>query len=116
MRRGIVLAIAAVILATLFTSLGYYFGRWVMRDEYSVSYTAVRVQKQKEPSSEITVDINSAGAEELQSLEGIGPKLAERIIEYRKKKGPFQYTAQLMNVTGIGDGIYNRIKSSLTVK
>ncbi|MCL4306174.1 ComEA family DNA-binding protein [bacterium] len=48
------------------------------------------------------VDLNSADAERLEHLPGIGPVLAERIIAYRNANGPFQSIDELENVSGIG--------------
>lgn len=48
------------------------------------------------------VDLNSADAERLEQLPGIGPVLAERIIAYRNANGPFQSIDELENVSGIG--------------
>ncbi|NUM55279.1 MAG: helix-hairpin-helix domain-containing protein [Candidatus Hydrogenedentes bacterium] len=48
------------------------------------------------------IDVNSASAEELETLPGVGPKLADAIIQYRKKQ-PFQTVDDLNNVPGIGD-------------
>lgn len=54
-----------------------------------------------QPDSEL-IDINSAGSDQLQSLPGIGPKLAERIIAHRRRTGGFRTPAQLTEVPGIG--------------
>ncbi len=48
------------------------------------------------------VDVNTAGGEELQTLRGIGPVLAERIIAYREEHGPFGSLEELLEVKGIG--------------
>ena len=48
------------------------------------------------------VHINSASAEALQNLSGIGPKLAQAIIDYREKQGPFQTVEALKRVRGVG--------------
>ncbi len=55
------------------------------------------------------LNINTAAAEELQELPGIGPVLAERIVRYRETNGPFADVSHLRDVTGIGDGVYGRI-------
>ena len=49
-----------------------------------------------------TVDINRADAAELDTLPGIGPKLAQAIIEDREQYGPFYYPEDLIHVKGIG--------------
>ena len=56
------------------------------------------------------IDMNSASIEELQRLPGIGPKIAHRIIEYRKKGGCFKSLEELKKVRGIGEKKLKRIK------
>lgn len=56
------------------------------------------------------VDINKAGSNALQTLSGIGPALAERIISYRDSKGAFEKIADLLNVKGIGDATLNKMR------
>jgi competence protein ComEA len=64
---------------------------------------------------EKAVNINTAGVEELMTLPGIGKAYAERIVEYRQKNGPFKKVEDLLNVRGIGDKTFDRIKTRLTV-
>lgn len=61
------------------------------------------------------VDINVATASELESLPGIGPALARRIIEHRKKNGPFKRIEDLMNVRGIGEKKFLDLEERITV-
>jgi len=61
------------------------------------------------------VNINSAGASELQSLPRVGPKLAQRILDYRKEHGPFKRTEDLLKVKGIGEKMYRNFKDQVTV-
>ena len=62
------------------------------------------------------VNLNTADAAALECLPGIGPALAQRIIDYRMANGPFQTTAEIQDVRGIGAGIYAKIKDSITVE
>ncbi len=63
------------------------------------------------------VNINQASAEELASkLSGIGPVLAQRIIEYRSSHGPFKKNEDLQQVSGIGEKKYNDIKDSICTR
>lgn len=61
------------------------------------------------------VDINTADAEALQALKGIGQKKAEAIIDYRTKNGKFQKPEDLMKVSGIGAKTYDGLKDQITV-
>lgn len=61
------------------------------------------------------VDINNAGAEELMKLEGIGEKRAADIINYREAVGGFNSIEELMNVSGIKEAVFNRIKDKIYV-
>jgi len=61
------------------------------------------------------VNINTAGAEELDGLTGIGPALAGKIIEYREENGPFENIADIMDVSGIGPATFEKFKNDITV-
>ncbi|MGB9894073.1 MAG: ComEA family DNA-binding protein [Candidatus Saccharicenans sp.] len=65
--------------------------------------------------SQSKININTASAAELQTLPRIGPKVAQRIIDYRTQNGPFKKVEDLMKVRGIGEKIFNRIKDLITV-
>ena len=58
------------------------------------------------------ISINSATLEELDQLSGIGPSIANRIIEYRKNK-PFSSLEELMEVKGIGEKLFEKIKEDI---
>lgn len=62
------------------------------------------------------ININIADATQLQALPGIGPAIAERIIQYRQTHGPFKNTEDIKNVQGIGDKKYEAIKDLITTK
>ena len=61
------------------------------------------------------VDINSATADCLETLPGIGRVRAESIVVHREQAGPFATAAGIVAVPGIGDGIYRRIANLITV-
>jgi competence protein ComEA len=66
-------------------------------------------------SSTAVVNINTATQAQLESLPGLGAKAAERILEYRQKNGQFKKVEDLMNVKGIGEKSFLRLKPRLTV-
>ena len=61
------------------------------------------------------VNINTATLEELITLDGIGPAVANRILEFRGKHGPFQKPEDLMMVKGIGQKMFDRNKDRVVV-
>lgn len=63
----------------------------------------------------IMVNINTASQEELETLPGIGPSLALRIIEYRESNGKFKKIEDLQNIKGIGDSKYGNIKDHICI-
>ena len=67
------------------------------------------------PTATPPLNLNSATTTELQKLPGIGPAVAARIIEYRQKIGGFKKIEDLMNVRGIGEKTFLRLKPLITV-
>lgn len=65
--------------------------------------------------TEAKININTASAEELTALPGIGPSYAQRIVEHREKNGPFKKVEDLLNVRGIGEKTFEKIRDRLTV-
>jgi competence protein ComEA len=61
------------------------------------------------------VNINTAGQDELESLPGIGPVMAQAIIDHRTANGPFASIEAIQDVVGIGPGIFAKIKELITV-
>jgi len=66
-------------------------------------------------SSTELININTASQAELESLPGIGAKTAQKIIEYREANGPFVNPEDIIEVSGVGPGTYERIKDLITV-
>lgn len=64
----------------------------------------------------LMININTANAEELQQLSGIGASIATRIVDYRKENGKFNSIEDIKNVSGIGDAKFNKIKDNICVK
>jgi len=62
------------------------------------------------------VNINSASASELETLPGIGPALAQRIIDYRVTNGPFNTPEDIIKVRGIGEQTFEELRDLITVR
>ncbi len=75
--------------------------------QQATSYTAQNQAK---------ININTASEAVLQSVKGIGPKRAVKIIAYRKKNGDFKSVNDLTNIRGIGSKMIARIQNKLSVK
>jgi competence protein ComEA len=75
---------------------------------------AAMAQKSKAAVTE-KVNINTATAEQLQTLPGIGPSLAKTIIDHRTKSGKFNKVEELLNVKGVGEKKFQKIKDRLVV-
>ena len=63
-----------------------------------------------------TLDLNTATAEELCALPGVGEVLAQRILEYRELAGGFAVAEQLLEVEGIGDAKFAQLREHITVE
>lgn len=68
-----------------------------------------------EQTSSGKVNINTAGKEELMSLRGIGEAKAESILKYRESHGKFGSIEELMQIDGIKEGVFNKIKENITI-
>ena len=62
------------------------------------------------------ININKASVEELASLKKIGPKIAERIVQYREENGDFKKIEDITNVKGIGEKTFEMIKDLISVE
>ncbi len=67
-------------------------------------------------ASGASVNINTADVKELMTLEGVGRKVAEKIIEYREHHGLFQKPEEIRKVEGIGSGLWERNRPRIVVK
>lgn len=105
---GILLCIAVYI--------GVFIGRTSSANVLSVS--DLQQVKQGEPD-ELTfhkIDLNTATADDLNDIPGVGPAVAKAIIEYRDEYGDYYKVEELKDVKGISDELYESIKEYVTVK
>ena len=79
--------------------------------------TAAAQESGKAPATSSTqmVNLNSATVPQLEALPGIGRSTAEKIVEYRQKSGGFKKVEDLMNVQGIGEKSFLKLKPLVTV-
>ena len=116
---------ALVLVTALFSAflLGFFLGRQSGAVQIQIN-SVVSGQPSTSPpettqpdrtQAGFPININTASAEELTSLPGIGDVLAGRIVSYREQYGSFLSTAELMDVTGISEKTYERIQEYVTV-
>lgn len=89
------------------------------KSEYITKESGIEVEVIENAKSNTTsnkVNINTATQEQLETLTGIGPSTANKIIEHRKKNGNFKKIEDIKNVSGIGESKYNKIKEQIIVK
>lgn len=82
--------------------------------QYTVE--ALTPSEETEETEENRVNINTASASELDALPGIGPVLAQRIIDRRTERGPFTSVEELLEVDGIGQATLDGLREFITVK
>ncbi len=78
-------------------------------------YAAPKAEAQGQVQPAAVVNINAAGSEDLQTLKGIGPALAQRILDYRAEHGRFQKVEQLTEIRGIGEAKFQKFKNQVSV-
>lgn len=116
-----------VLLVLTVVFIGFIAGMLVGRN-ISSNYTTIQVLAEQAPTqvtskttdstvrTEQRININTASAKLLDSLPGIGPVLAQRIIDYRTDNGPFSKTTDISNVEGIGPEKLLNILDLITVE
>lgn len=85
----------------------------IQKDENSLKNDAC-ISKDDDSNNNL-VSINTATKEDLMTLSGIGEKKAEDIIKYREEHGGFKSVDELMEVEGIGDSLFDKIKENITL-
>jgi competence protein ComEA len=76
---------------------------------------AQRATKPATVVSTEVINLNTATAAQIETLPGIGPKTADLIIQYRQKNGPYKKVEEIMNVRGVGEKSFLKLKSRITV-
>lgn len=117
--EGLMLVLAAVFLAAL-ALLYNQAASAAAGTDYTISTQRraeepVTPERPQLPEPRGPIDLNTAGPEELQALSGVGPVLAQRIIDYREEHGPFQSVEELLEVKGIGPATLEKFREDVTV-
>jgi competence protein ComEA len=81
-----------------------------------VTHAQEKAARPKPAASVATpINLNTATAAQLEALPGIGPRTAQLIVQHREKNGNFKKVEELMNIKGIGEKSFLKIKSMVTV-
>jgi comEA protein len=83
--------------------------------DLSSSETVSSAASEGAATNSTKININTATAEELETLPQIGATRAARIVEYRESYGPFQTIEEIKNVSGIGEVIFSELKDLIEV-
>ena len=110
MKKPFYTALVIVNILTLALTVGLFYFRNNEDRQITLSYISADTS-----SDSSLMDLNSATAEQLQTLPGIGPKLAQRIISYRDANGGFRDFSELLNIEGLGKGRVESILPLITL-
>ncbi len=92
-------------------------GILIGRSTYTYSFQRNTVPAEKsatQPESIGKININTADVDDFMILDGIGPTIAERIVDHRSNHGPFEKIEDIMNVKGIGKVTFSKIADYIT--
>lgn len=110
------LALLLIASAFICIMIGVLIGRYTADNQYPVSDNQINniSDENIDPQSLGKINVNTATLAQIDELPGIGPVLAQRIIDYRTENGPFSVIEDLMHVDGIGEVRFNEIKDYIT--
>ena len=86
-----------------------------IEDSYITTESGASIQETQTKTSQ-KVNINTASQQELETLTGVGPSIASKIVVYRKQNGLFKTIDDIKNVSGIGDNKFESFKDEICVK
>ena len=114
--KPVILVITATVIVFAATVLIMFFDKPKYNDIKDIKVTvSATVSEAVTTENEESVNINTADAEELTKLFGIGEKRASDIIEYREKNGRFRSIEELTNVNGISESVLQKNADIITV-
>ncbi len=102
-------------LLCLCVALGFFLGSVYDRRSASPVLAVQRGGAETPPPETAPVNVNTAEAEMLETLPGVGPALARRILEHRETNGPFRDLTELMDVEGIGSAVFEGLQGRITL-
>ena len=115
LKRFCLLALACI----LFLGIGLFLGRMLLRRRMGPlalqTERTVIAEAAAAPAAEELLDLNTASADELADLPGIGPELAARIVAYRRENGPFRYPYEIMKIPGVEEKTFTALRDRITV-
>ncbi len=119
-RRAVSFLIVLILLGTGFWSLRRFHPTLFLGKPDFIAVPNEAPPKQNIPKQievkPTLLNINTASAEELQTLSGIGPQMSQKIIQHRKENGNFYSVDELTNVKGLGEKTLEKLKPFISVE
>lgn len=110
--RNLLIIITSVFMLVL-------LGVFIVRQEQGTAISMSQIERTADdvtsPIEDGKININTANAEQLQQLPRVGEVLSNRIVAYREEHGDFKNKEDIMNVSGIGNSLYNNIVDYITL-